>query len=52
MIDRLPVGATASELNSFIIPAGTRILSGGVAGGADTATQIFIEDTSVFIPYP
>jgi hypothetical protein len=49
---RLPVGATAETLNTFTIPAGTRIFTGGVAGGADTATQIFIEDPSVLVPYP
>jgi len=33
-------------------PAGTRIYYGGVAGGGDTATQIFIQDSTVLIPYP
>lgn len=45
----LPEGATAETLNTFTIPAGTRIFLGGVAGGADTATQIFIQDPSVLI---
>ena len=48
---RLPVGATAETLNTFTIPAGTRIFVGGVKGGADTATQIFIENPSVLIPH-
>jgi len=48
---RLPVGATAETLNTFTIPAGTRIFTGGVAGGADTATQIFIENPGVLIPH-
>jgi len=48
---RLPVGATAETLNAFRIPAGTQIFTGGVAGGADTATQIFIQNPSVVIPY-
>jgi RHS repeat-associated protein len=47
----LPEGATAQTLNAFTIPAGTRIFIGGVAGGADTAAQIFIRDPSVLIPY-
>ena len=45
------MGATAETLNVFTIPAGTRIFIGGVEGGADTATQIFIEDISVLIPH-
>ncbi len=48
---KLPVGATAEALNTFTIPAGTRIFTGGVAGGADTATQIFIENPGVLIPH-
>ena len=48
---RLPVGATAETLNTFTIPAGTRIFTGGVAGGADTATQIFIQNPGVLIPH-
>ncbi len=48
---RLPVGATAETLNTFTIPAGTRIFTGGVAGGADTASQIFIQNPSVLIPH-
>jgi hypothetical protein len=46
----LPEGATAATLNTFIIPAGTRIFTGGVAGGADSATQIFLQNASVLIP--
>jgi len=46
----LPAGATAETLNSFIIPSGTRIFTGGVAGGADSATQIFIRNPNVLIP--
>jgi RHS repeat-associated protein len=49
---KLPAYNTAQELNAFVIPAGTRIYSGGVAGGADTATQIFVEDATVLVPYP
>jgi len=45
----LPAGATAETFNTFTIPAGTRIFTGGVAGGADTATQIFIRDPSILI---
>jgi hypothetical protein len=48
---RLPVGATAETLNTFTIPAGTRIFVGGVEGGANTATQVFIENASVLIPH-
>lgn len=47
----LPENATAQTLNTFTIPAGTRIFMGGVAGGADTATQILIHDPSVLIPH-
>ena len=46
----LPVGATAETLNAFTIPAGTTIFTGGVAGGADSALQIFIQNSSVLIP--
>jgi hypothetical protein len=46
---RLPVGATAETLNTFIIPAGTRVFTGGVSGGATTAMQIFIKNASVLI---
>jgi RHS repeat-associated protein len=46
---RLPVGATAETLNTFIIPAGTRVFTGSVSGGATTALQIFIKDASVLI---
>jgi len=46
------VAPTAGQLRGFVIPAGTRIYYGGVAGGADTATQIFVDDASLLIPYP
>ena len=46
----LPEGATADVLNAFIIPSGTQIFIGGVAGGADSAIQIFILDWSVLSP--
>jgi hypothetical protein len=49
---RLPAYNTAEQLNAFVIPAGTRIYYGGVARGADVATQIFIDDPTVLIPYP
>ena len=48
----LPVYNTASQLDAFVIPTGTRIYYGGVAGGADTATQIFVNDATVLMPYP
>ena len=48
----LPPGATAETLKAFTIPAGTRIFTGGIAGGADTATQIFMENPGVLIPHP
>jgi RHS repeat-associated protein len=46
----LPANATAATLNVFTIPAGTTIFMGGVAGGAESAIQIFIQDASVLIP--
>ncbi|MFZ1217893.1 MAG: RHS repeat-associated core domain-containing protein, partial [Chthoniobacterales bacterium] len=46
---RLPVGAAAEALNTFIIPAGTRIFTGGVAGGATGAMQIFIKNASILM---
>ena len=45
-----PANATAETLNAFVIPARTTIFTGGVAGGADTAVQSFIRDSSVLIP--
>ena len=47
----LPEGATAVVLNRFLIPAGTEIFTGGVAGGADTEIQIFLNNPSVLIPF-
>jgi len=49
---KLPAYNTAEQLNEFVIPAGTRIYYGGVAGGADIATQIFVDDATVLVPYP
>jgi hypothetical protein len=46
----LPAGATAQTLNTFVIPAGTRIFVGGVQGGATWATQIFVRNPSVLLP--
>jgi hypothetical protein len=48
----LPSGATAEQLNLFVIPKGTTIYYGRVAGGGDTATQIFIDDAAVLRRYP
>ena len=48
----LPPGATAEQLNAFVIPRGTTIYYGRVAGGGDGATQIFIEDIGVLRPIP
>ncbi len=46
----LPEGATADTLNTFTIPAGTQIFTGGISGGAEGATQIYIQNPSVLIP--
>jgi RHS repeat-associated protein len=46
----LPLGATAENLNSFVIPRGTEIFMGRVAGGAPWATQIWIRNPGVLIP--
>ena len=43
----LPNGSTAERLNSFIIPKGTTIQVGRVAGGGQTATQIFVRKANV-----
>lgn len=43
----LPAGNTAETLNVFIIPKGTTIFVGRVAGGGQRATQIFIKNPSV-----
>jgi hypothetical protein len=48
----LPPGATAEQLNALVIPRGTTIYYGRVAGGGDTATQIFIQDASVLRAVP
>ena len=48
----LPPGATAQQLNSFVIPKGTTIYYGRVASGGETATQIFIQDASVLRVFP
>ena len=48
----LPMGATATELNTFVIPKGTRIFYGRVEGGGASATQIFIENKGVLVPVP
>ncbi|HOX04744.1 MAG TPA: hypothetical protein P5555_21325 [Candidatus Paceibacterota bacterium] len=48
----LPPGATAQQLNAFIIPKGTQIFYGRVEGGAQRATQIFIQDRGILIPAP
>jgi hypothetical protein len=47
MVLNLPAGATAATLSEFVLPAGTRILYGGVRGGADDAFQTFVEDVTV-----
>jgi hypothetical protein len=48
----LPAGATAEQLNALVIPKGTTIFYGRVAGGGETATQIFIQDSSVLRAVP
>ena len=48
----LPSGATATQLNSLIIPKGTNIFYGRVEGGSATATQIFIQNPGVLRPVP
>ena len=48
----LPAGATAEQLNRLVIPKGTTIYSGRVAGGGETATQIFIPDAPVLRVVP
>ncbi len=47
----LPAGATAEALNAYLIPAGTQIFVGGVEGGAEFATQIYLQDLSALIPF-
>lgn len=48
----LPAGATAEQLNTFIIPGGTRIFYGRVEGGSARAGQIFIENPNALRPAP
>jgi len=48
----LPSGATAETVTSFVIPRGTEIFVGRVAGGAAKATQIFIKDPGVLRVLP
>jgi hypothetical protein len=48
----LPAGATAEQLNAFVIPRGTTIYYGRVAGGGERATQIFVQDSSVLRSLP
>jgi RHS repeat-associated protein len=43
----LPGSNLATQLDGFVIPAGTRIYYGGIAGGADTATQVYIMNPEV-----
>jgi hypothetical protein len=46
---RLPAGATAETLNTFIIPTGTRVFVGGVEGGASESTR---GRSPVLVRYP
>jgi hypothetical protein len=48
----LPAGATATQLNSWVIPKGTTVYYGGVAGGGKAARQVFIQDSSVLRAAP
>jgi RHS repeat-associated protein len=43
----LPGSNLATQLDTFVIPAGTRIYYGGIAGGADTATQVYVMNPEV-----
>jgi hypothetical protein len=43
----LPGSNAATQLDAFVIPAGTRIYYGGIAGGADTATQVYVMDPEI-----
>jgi RHS repeat-associated protein len=45
----LPEGNTAATLSRFTIPAGARVWTGGIAGGADTATQVYVLNPDVLI---
>ena len=45
----LPSGATAETLNTFVIPKGTTLYMGRVAGGGAKATQVFIENPNLLI---
>jgi hypothetical protein len=45
----LPAYNTASQLDSFVIPAGTRIWYGGISGGADSATQVYVLNPEIVV---
>jgi hypothetical protein len=45
----LPAGATAEHLTEWIIPKGTTIYAGRIAGGAADAVQVFVKDPSVLV---
>jgi hypothetical protein len=45
----LPEGNTAATLSRFTIPAGTRVWTGGIANGADSATQVYVLNPDVLI---
>jgi hypothetical protein len=45
----LPAGATATQLNAYIVPRGTTIYAGGIEGGASYAQQIFVNDPSILV---
>ena len=44
---QLPEGATATTLNKFTIPKGTKVFVGRVKGAPPRATQVFIKDSGV-----
>ena len=45
----LPEGNTAATLSRFTIPTGTRVWTGGIANGADSATQVYVLNPDVLI---
>jgi len=47
---KLPAGSTAEKLNTFIIPKGTKIFIGRIAGGESDATQVFIKNSNALKP--
>jgi len=49
---KLPAGATAEQLTGFVIPRGTEIFIGRVAGGALSATQIWVRDVARLLSIP